>query len=520
MIVSVIITGLLILRFSVGTPSIERELKTISSKIEGKIFDNIVEELKKSEEFSYYEQDKIVSNVFNFANFTRRKMNERGLDFEFLYVGTLANYSNNQMNVTLVNFLNKVIDATLSIVSWWNYSWLYRKQINITSTSGNLTDYQVPINITFISGKMNADFSDLRFTYYNFTTGAETEIPYWIESKVDSSWAYVWIKVPFLRNATFGNNTVYMYYGNPSATSKSDGDATFLFFDDFPGTSLNTTKWTHVYVGGNNDCSPLDRTTVSGSYLLLQGQADDQDAPHCDKMLYTNTNFSLPIAIDFINFRVPNWGGTGSAGWYRGVASGVADWAWTDSNTTHTKFDELGRNLTTKSAGTSSSSSDIAMDPTVYFNQTIIWLSNNVSWIVNSTFMSNLTTNVPSVSLPVILRVSHWGTTSYPSGRIDVDLVRVRKYTSPEPTYSIEEEEVTQKDSKSSLEDGSTWKTNFTFSPGTQYFLYVAYTGKDVEKIIISTKSDKNVYVGFFDIALKSSEATRKNKFQTNFTLS
>jgi len=37
-----------------------------------------------------------------------------------------------------------------------------------------------------------------------------------------------------------------MYYGNPSASSASDGDATFEFFDDFEGDSLNTSKWPSI----------------------------------------------------------------------------------------------------------------------------------------------------------------------------------------------------------------------------------------------------------------------------------
>jgi hypothetical protein len=37
-----------------------------------------------------------------------------------------------------------------------------------------------------------------------------------------------------------------MYYGNPDVASASDGGTTFEFFDDFEGTSLDTSKWTLV----------------------------------------------------------------------------------------------------------------------------------------------------------------------------------------------------------------------------------------------------------------------------------
>jgi hypothetical protein len=165
LITAVIITSLLILRFSVGTPSIEKELESLRSKFEEKIFDNIVEELKKSEEFSYYEQDKIVSNVFNFANFTRRKMNERGLDFEFLYVGTLANNSNNQMNITIINFLNKAIDATLILNST-------PQQTDSKNNIGDGSTWNT--NFSFTPG--TEYLLTLNYTYSTLTTNVTEEI--------------------------------------------------------------------------------------------------------------------------------------------------------------------------------------------------------------------------------------------------------------------------------------------------------------------------------------------------------
>ena len=68
----------------------------------------------------------------------------------------------------------------------------------------------------------------------------ESEINYWIENFTNES-AIIWVKVPFIPKTS--NTTIYMYYGNPSATSESNGDAVFKFFDDFEGTSLDTSKW-------------------------------------------------------------------------------------------------------------------------------------------------------------------------------------------------------------------------------------------------------------------------------------
>ena len=76
---------------------------------------NIVDELVKVIDISYHQSGNITTNVFDFGNFTRKKMTERLLNFKFLYVGSLANVTSQQINVTLVNLLNGPINATLDL---------------------------------------------------------------------------------------------------------------------------------------------------------------------------------------------------------------------------------------------------------------------------------------------------------------------------------------------------------------------------------------------------------------------
>jgi hypothetical protein len=61
--------------------------------------------------------------------------------------------------------------------------WEYRKEIVIdnTANSNSLIDYQVNLKLRHYQN-MSADFSDIRFTYFNYTTNEEILLPYWIES--------------------------------------------------------------------------------------------------------------------------------------------------------------------------------------------------------------------------------------------------------------------------------------------------------------------------------------------------
>jgi hypothetical protein len=111
---------------------------------------------------------------------------------------------------------------------WWDPAWSCRKAITVTELSGSLLkDYQVRIDVAY-EPAMRADFGDLRFI-----NAADNLLNYWIEDKTDGASATVWVEVDDIEAST--ETTIYMYYGNPAASSASDGEDTFIFFDDFSG---------------------------------------------------------------------------------------------------------------------------------------------------------------------------------------------------------------------------------------------------------------------------------------------
>jgi len=119
--------------------------------------------------------------------------------------------------------------------------WQHRKEVIIDNTgySGTLTDYQVEVYVPYFSG-MKGDFSDIRFT----DSDKVTLLSYWIQEYAYKSYAIVWVKVPSIPARS--TKAIYLYYGNPSAISQSNGDATFIFFDDFNDGWIDTNKWTSI----------------------------------------------------------------------------------------------------------------------------------------------------------------------------------------------------------------------------------------------------------------------------------
>ena len=101
--------------------------------------------------------------------------------------------------------------------------------IHINNTAGGtLSYYQVNINITYDSD-MNNNFTDIRVK--NETAGAF--VPYWIEDKVDGSYANIWFNATNIPASGWTNSTYFLYYGDAAAGSTSNGTNTFEFFDGF-----------------------------------------------------------------------------------------------------------------------------------------------------------------------------------------------------------------------------------------------------------------------------------------------
>jgi len=96
-------------------------------------------------------------------------------------------------------------------------------------TAGGLETWHI-----YVGDHCREDYGDVRFTN---STGAE--LAYYLWPDYSSSSARFAVRLEGADTA----GTLTVWYGNPTATTTSDGDAVYLFFDQFEGTALNTSKW-------------------------------------------------------------------------------------------------------------------------------------------------------------------------------------------------------------------------------------------------------------------------------------
>lgn len=159
--------------------------------------------------------------------------------------------------------------------SWgWLLDYGCRKAITITESSGEtLEDYQVLLEVSHVPGKMQDDFGDVRFAEAD-----DVELDYWLESYVAAVSATFWVEVPLIPAG--GSTTIYMYYDYVPGTvsTTSDGEATFLFFDDF--------KRPNSYIVGNGWVEVESSSTAEISSNTLQfTPRDDVKRPIVKKQL-------------------------------------------------------------------------------------------------------------------------------------------------------------------------------------------------------------------------------------------
>jgi hypothetical protein len=294
----------------------------------------------------------------------------------------------------------------------WVSGYQYNKSHTITgSTSGAVTDYQMKFRIyrttgtdsgdtVYLGTKVDSTYKDIYFT----SSDKVTPLSYWIESS-DSTSATVWVKIPSIP-ASPATTTVYLYYGNPSAVSASNGDNTFIFFDHFEGSSLNSGKW--AVSGGVGTVSSSIFTVINsgGTEInLLSNQ-------------YFGNNIVLAGKVKSAHY------GSSNPTEAFGLASGGTMIAWYSSPTMTNVYQQNNGTLQD-------------------YSQTVAGWSANV-WHLQEFFRSNgflckvdggnnktMGAGYPANDMKINIKVARDA-----SSRVDMDYVYVRKYHPTEPSHS------------------------------------------------------------------------------------
>jgi len=387
-----------------------------------------------------------------------------------------------------------LLTSMVSATSWWSSSWSYRKGITINNTqnANNLTDYQVKVITNFSKeysdNKVQQYCGDVRFTYYNLASETETEIPYWIETcdLLASDNATFWVKVPFIQNNS--NAKVYMYYGNPSASSKSNGTATFDFFDDFKGTSLDTSKWTVEKEGSENAIVELD----GNGNLHLAGEPNVISSGNVLSNATFTNGFDIRVRRKYSEEQYPDISigngvlqdedNGGQSSWWHTSQGDAYVWKQQSLSERYINKDPSGGSKVELSG----SSSSFGALNTYEVDDFTYGINGNLEWVYNGVKrLSAKNTDYLTTAKHLLLSQGEYSNGA--GGDSYYDWVLVCKYASPEPTTSVGAEGTFTPDfmitSTSDFNLGAVFSNTSTntqeYIPSDQLQLSFPYASKD-----------------------------------------
>ncbi|ODS35073.1 hypothetical protein BEH94_03890 [Candidatus Altiarchaeales archaeon WOR_SM1_SCG] len=308
--------------------------------------------------------------------------------------------------------------------------WQYQQEINISNVAGDLTDYQLKMvtNLTdeYNDGKIQSNCEDLRFVN---STG--DELSYWVEEcNTSGEISSIWVKVSFLRNNT--NTPIYVCYGNSSAGSKSNGTATFEFFDDFD----NLDKWDKF---GNSGW--ITTTVVDGRTVVKVVDPKEDPAWISTKDKLDNAN---KIIIERMIRRIgvsEGYGGAYDMDDYYGIVKdrNIAIWPWdlgggySVAHRTGDNYEGQQQQVCSYWAGINTCS-EVG---TKYMSAS--WNASKFT-IGESILIGEYLGEIVTVSTPNILSsgyVQLLTDTDYPDGQgFYVDWIIIHKHAASEPTIS------------------------------------------------------------------------------------
>jgi len=165
----------------------------------------------------------------------------------------IGNISQTAENLTTAINTAGLSAVSSSVVETPASSAYYYSDIEITNNPG-IADYQAKVTIPFETG-MSTDFSNIRF----FDNGVS--IPYWIESKTDSTSAVVWIPI------STGSDISCRWGIEGETVSESSISDVMDFGDDFNSGVINSSIWNSYGTVSVSDGIATITGTSEYSYL-------------------------------------------------------------------------------------------------------------------------------------------------------------------------------------------------------------------------------------------------------------
>lgn len=291
-----------------------------------------------------------------------------------------------------------------------------------------LTDYQVRVLVPY-DNRMRADWGDLRFVDKD-----GGDLPYWIESR-NAAGAIVWVRLPKVAS---GRSWFFLLFGDALAESASDGEATFLFFDDFED-GFRQEKWLRNAEGGDGKSGAY----VRDGCMVVQG--GDNLAPG-----WMSSEVDLPSSVTVMSRMRCVYGNQYSRGGFMLIRRDRAERQLElDEAVTGVEYNYYAYKETASPNADCFAplphTKDVKLDTYIrdkWFRQTLSYdgttdRDNVVYSRVVDDREQTITHSAARCDRPLRIHLKPWAWKRRPSHRISMDWIAVRRYAAEEPTTEV-----------------------------------------------------------------------------------
>ena len=385
---------------------------------------------------------------------------------------------------------NQKVNLSTPKSFWWDGNWAYRKKFNITNIGSNLNNYQQKIILDtgslYSDGKIKSDCGDIRFVYFNESNHKYSELDYYLENDVcnisSSQTSIYWVRIPEIKSSGY---VIEAYYGNDEvSTTKVSGNVMFPFFDDFDGSSLDSTLWTAT--------SPSDAIVSDGKLLVKAGSVySNSVVGRSDNLIVesklrwlsgTGSVYSGLITVDVQDMQGSNSGADANVLYMTNSGGSATVGYWAGDGTT------TGYNLGDGNVFTRVSDQDYVLGTAFNGTNTTLYkdYSEQLSFgTFNESVYAYLGYFIGS------------GSGSSDIQDINVSWIRTRKFMYPEPTVTSLSEEMV---GAQIINGGSTNSSGYLFM-SVQYNDSGVWTNVSTVIDDISTNTLRNISESYLDLS-------------------
>jgi hypothetical protein len=310
-----------------------------------------------------------------------------------------------------------VAGGSASLVSgFFDINWSYRLPLSVNN-SGNpslLNQYQVKVvldnSVTDFWNDIESDGRSIRMT----DDDGSTLLDYFVDDfDYGGERSELYVEIPSIPASAF--KTIYLYYGNSSTTSFSNGAATFLFYDDFESGDLGWQTYLSGSVavvddGGNGVLRKFNQSDANGGYRTFPASTG---------------SFETLFRTKRVNFS------GGGANRYAVSNSSISGYG-PQLNSFDGSSTMLIEERNSGTAATISSTSSLSLSSNVWYTLSLRYHTGNIELAIydaGGTQIDAISTTDGTVS-SFDRFVVHGGYEFY------TDDIRVRQYTSPDPSVN------------------------------------------------------------------------------------